>query len=157
MHFVNLKINRCTKKLVSACKASLFETNNRAKFSCNFSRKLAKFTNTPMLLQNILQSQCNTGPWTPRQNLKLGIISLRRLLPQFLRSAAYIPFALEYCTSASLWFQTPACVMFLHYYTYIHKILYSGRILWIPLTTMTLNKRPVLQPFFNWNANYING
>lgn len=52
MYFVNLKINRCTKKLVFACKASLSETNNRVKFSCNFSRKLTKFTNTPMLLQN---------------------------------------------------------------------------------------------------------
>lgn len=41
--------------------------------------------------------------------------------------------------------------------THIHKILYSGCILWILLTTLTLNKRAVLQPFFNWNANYING
>lgn len=152
MYFVNLKINRCTKKLVFACKASLFETNNRAKFSCNFSRKLAKFTNTPMLLQN--------NPNVTRGHELLVKISnsassASSTIPTFSRIHPFCTWILHLCFFVIS--KTRACVMFLHYYTYIHKILYSGRILWIPLTTMTLNKRPVLQPFFNWNANYING
>lgn len=44
----------------------------------------------------------------------------------------------------------------MRFVTHIYQTRYFDCTLWIPLTTVTLNKRPT-QPVFNWNANDING